>query len=116
MQIYFGYIGNNTNNATKLEGLLYRINLVKGDSKVIIQMEKKFQNGQLVSMVVEIWRLLYKMEKLESMLNKPHTWTFFHVKSDGNKDANHLANVGEGEKRQSKEGQLGSFGFQEWVN
>ena len=35
------------------------------------------------------------LEQLEVQMEVPHAWTFTHVKRDGNRVANHLANVWE---------------------
>ena len=54
------------------------------------------------------------MEKIVVFLNAPHVLDFFHVKCDGNKVVDHLANVEENQEARIVEGQLSCFGEYDW--
>jgi len=102
--VFFGYIGQDTNNSAELEGLLHGIQLaqdkswsplvVEGDSKIILRMAEKVQSGQPAQKVSNSWRLEGRIEQLGGMLKESDACTWSHVRRNGNKVADRLANLG----------------------
>ena len=102
--VFFGYIGQDTNNSAELEGLLHGLLLaqenqcfplvVEGDSRVILGMAAKIQAGQPASKVSNTWRLEGRLERLGDMLKALDACTWSHIRRNGNKVADCLANLG----------------------
>jgi len=102
--IYYGNIGNDTNNAAELEGILKGICIleqknkipleVEGDSLIIIASVIIIQAGSPVAKIASSWRLLSRLEKMEERLQTPRTITFKHIRRTANKVANRMANQG----------------------
>lgn len=64
--VFYGFIGNDTNNAEELEGLLQGLQqakqvgvsnlIVEGGSLIMIHMLKKIPNGLQISKISQNWR------------------------------------------------------------
>eukprot|EP00253_Pinus_taeda_P006105 PITA_06105 len=104
MQVYYGTVGSDTNNAAELEGLWKGICLadqnhlhpleVEGDSLILIAIAKRIQAGAKAVKVAKSWRLLSRLEDLEEKLHTSLNITFHHVRRTANKVADRLANQG----------------------
>jgi len=104
LYFFYGYIGQDTNNAAELEGLIHGLQLasnkdwfpliVEGDSKIILRMAANIQNGQAATKVSNHWRLEGRLERLVYMMKSPEACTWSHVRRKGNKVADRLANLG----------------------
>jgi len=104
LQIYHGYIGHETNNATKLEGLLYGIYIainsnfskliVEGDSQIILHMLTKVQHGSEIDKISSNWRLESMLHQLKSLLSSKKVILPHHIMRTGNKLADYLVNQG----------------------
>ena len=102
--VFFGYIGQDTNNSAELEGLLHGFQLarekqvfplfVEGDSRIILRMAAKIQAGQPATKVSNTWRLEGRLERLGDMLKESDACTWSHIRRNGNKVADRLANLG----------------------
>lgn len=102
--IYWGYIGENTNNVVKFKALLAGMDMVmtngwfpiilEGDSQLILQMAVKLLNGKPVHKVVDNWRMANNLEQLRSLLIVHSEVQIHHVKCKTNKLADLLANHG----------------------
>ena len=77
-------------------------------------MAKWLQGGQTVVKVVNSWCMMYQVERLVDLIRVRHAWSFTHVKRDGNKVANLMANIGERRGEQLVEIQLSKEGGNEW--
>ena len=76
--LYWGYIGENTNNVAELKGLLAGLAMatsfgwfpiiLEGDSQLILQMITKLLHRKPVNKVVDNWRMAHSLEKLRSLL------------------------------------------------
>eukprot|EP00253_Pinus_taeda_P009198 PITA_09198 len=74
LQVYYGSIGWNTNNAAELEGLWRGLQIaqqqryipliVEGDSQIIINMATKIQQGTDAQKVSRSWRMATRLESL----------------------------------------------------
>lgn len=101
---FVGSIGWNTNNATKLEGIWRGLNLVQergffpliveGDSQIIINMASNLMQGSPVYKVSSIWRMATRLELLKQWLTNHQAISFKHIRREGNKLADFLANLG----------------------
>lgn len=101
---FFGSIGWNTNNAAELEGLWRGLNLaqkqgllpliVEGDSQIIINMASKLQQGSPVHKVSSSWRMATRLERLQQWIGHNQAISFKHIRREGNKLADFLANLG----------------------
>jgi len=104
MQIFYGSLGKDTNNAAELEGLWTCICIaeqnhffpleVEGDSFILIAAAQRIQAGTPAVKVAASWRLLSRLESLEEKLQNPQSITFKHVRRTANKVADRLANQG----------------------
>ena len=77
-------------------------------------MAKKLQGGQQVSKVVDSWSMAYQVEQLANLMRGRHAWSFSHVKHDGNKVVNLMANIGEHNGERIVEGHMSRKGGNEW--
>eukprot|EP00253_Pinus_taeda_P022503 PITA_22503 len=102
--IFLGYHGWDTNNSAELEGLwkglliaqernLFPI-IVEGDSQILIQMATKILQGSPSSKVCNSWRMAQRLLHMERWISGNRAISFTHVRRDGNKVADLLANVG----------------------
>ena len=74
---FYGWIGHDTNNATKIEALIHGLGIaqlqnwlpleVEGDSKLVIGMTEWIHNGTQCSQVSLSWHLEYRLERLEEI-------------------------------------------------
>lgn len=72
--LYWGYIGENTNNVSELKGLLAGLDMaatfgwfpiiLEGDSQLILQMTTKVLHGKPVNKVADNWRIALSLEEL----------------------------------------------------
>jgi len=102
--IYFGNIGWDTNNSAEMEGLWQGLLLarahnylpleVEGDSQILINMVKQLLNGSHSSKIATSWRLEARLEAIELELLNNRAIIFSHVKREGNKVADIIANLG----------------------
>lgn len=102
--IYFGKIGWDTNNLTELEGLWQGLLLsknfnlqpleIEGDSQILINMAKQLQNGTHARKVANSWRREARLEAIEHLLHNNEAIIFNHIRREGNKVADLLANLG----------------------
>lgn len=70
--VYWGFIGENTNNMVELKALLEGLNMavtngwflviIEGDSQIILQMATKMLHGKSVNRVEDNWKLTYNLE------------------------------------------------------
>jgi len=67
---------------------------VEGDSLLLINMVQQLLNGSHASKIATSWRLEARLEAIELELLNNREIIFSHVKRDGNKVADLLANVG----------------------
>lgn len=101
---FFGSIGWNTNNAAELEGLWRGIILaqeqkyipliVERDSQILINMALKIQQGSPIHKVSNSWRMATRLGQLQQWLNNNQAISFKHIRREGNKLADFLANLG----------------------
>eukprot|EP00253_Pinus_taeda_P011126 PITA_11126 len=102
--IYYGNIGWDTNNSAKLEGLWQGLLLsrnhnfhpleVEGDSQILINMAKHLLNGSHAKKIATSWRLEARLEAMEQELLNNRAITFNHIKREGNKVVDFMANLG----------------------
>ena len=67
-------------------------NIIEGESKVVIQMEIKLQNGSQTLKVARSWHLQARVEALQESLQDGMATNFTHIHTKGNKVADLLAN------------------------
>eukprot|EP00253_Pinus_taeda_P008458 PITA_08458 len=104
LKVFYGSIGWNTNNVAELEGLwrgLFMAQregllplIVEGDSQLLINMAIKIQQGTEAQKVSRSWRMVSRLELLQSWLKDNKAITFNHIRREGNKLADFMANVG----------------------
>jgi len=102
--LYFGSIGWDTNNSAELEGLWQGMSLanqhnfhpviIEEDSQILINMATQIQMGTPDSKVATSWRLEARLELIERQIKNKRAITFIHVKREGNKVVDLLANTG----------------------
>ena len=102
--LYYGNIGWDTNNSAEMEGLWQGLILsqqfgfhpleVEGDSQILICMANQLLNGTGAHKIANSWRLEARLEAIEHWLHTNHAIIFQHVKREGNKVADLLANTG----------------------
>eukprot|EP00253_Pinus_taeda_P032540 PITA_32540 len=125
LKVFFGSIGWNTNNVAELEGLWKGINIaqkegltpliVQGDSQILINMATKIQQGTEAQKVSRSWRMVTRLELLQSWLRDNRAITFNHIRREGNKLADFLANLGVDKGKDHFEGLLqGNVSETEW--
>lgn len=103
-KVFFGSMGWNTNNVAELEGLWKGLNIaqkdgfspliVEGDSQILINMAIKIQQGTEAQKTSKSWRMVSRLELLQSWLKENRATTFNHIRREGNKLADFLANLG----------------------
>lgn len=102
--IFYGSIGWDTNNSAKLDGLwqglclaqkhgLFPI-IIEGDSQILITIVNHILQGTHAHKVASSWRLAARLELIEKWLLTNKAITFEHIKMEGNKVADLLANLG----------------------
>lgn len=104
LQIYYGHMGWDTNNAAEMEGLWQGLMIsknlnmhpliVEGDSQILINMAIRLQYGAQASKVASSWRLAARLNNIEQELRTNRVISFHHTKREGNKVADLLANIG----------------------
>lgn len=102
--LYMGNIGWDTNNSAELEGMRQGLSLshihgfhpleIEGDSQILINMANQLLQGAHANKVANSWRLEARLGLIEQWLNTNRALLFKHVKRDGNKVAELLANMG----------------------
>jgi len=102
--LYWGYIGENTNNVAKLKGLHVGLAMaanygwfpiiLEGDSQIILQMTTKLLHGKLVNKVADNWRMAHSLEKLRAMLRNHSEVQTHHIKRKSNRLEDLLVNYG----------------------
>lgn len=102
--IFLGSIGWDTNNSTELEGLWQGLLLaqhhgffplvIEGDCQILINMAKQILQGTPTDKVVNSQRLVERLELIEQWLITNRTITFKHIRREGNKVVDLLANLG----------------------
>ena len=78
IHIFYGNMGLNSNNSTKLEGMVASLMIVdrnnlllvimEGDSVIILSLAAKILYGSLVSKVTSSWRLVHGLRCLATLL------------------------------------------------
>ena len=124
IQIFHGSLGQETNNTLELEDMIQGIKLslrnqwepliIEGDSRSVIHMGKRLQSGQYVVKVVSIWWMEYQVKRLADLIRGHHTWFFIHIKREGNRVADLIANTGERNYSWLVASQLPSKNGNEW--
>lgn len=102
--IFFGNIGWDTNNSTELEGLWQGLLLsqrhgfqtleIEVDSLILINMANQLLNGVHAHQIANSWRLEARLDAIEQALHTNRAIILNHVKWEGNKVADLLANLG----------------------
>eukprot|EP00253_Pinus_taeda_P012904 PITA_12904 len=102
--VFAEWVGEMTNNEAELwavhEGLRiaarnrYRYLEIEGDSQITIEMLRKLKDGQGWEKVAKSWRTAAIIQDIEELLNRIEYKTIKHVRRDGNKAADFLANWG----------------------
>eukprot|EP00253_Pinus_taeda_P005455 PITA_05455 len=102
--VFAEWVGEMTNNEAELwavhEGLRiaarnrYRYLEIEGDSQITIEMLRKLKDGQGWDKVAKSWRTAAIIQDIEETLNRIEYKTINHVRRDGNKAADFLANWG----------------------
>lgn len=102
--IYLGNIGWDMNNSTELEGLWQGLILslqhglqplkIEGGSLMLINMANHLVNGAHSHKVANSWRLEARLDAIEKTLHTNQAIIFNHVKWEGNKVVDLLANLG----------------------
>lgn len=97
-------IGWDTNNSAELEGLWQGLHfaqlngffllIIEGDSYILINMVNQILQGTPSYKVGSSWRLDERLEKIGQWLSTHRVVTLKHIRRDGNKVANFLANIG----------------------
>ena len=92
------------NKLAKLEGLWQGISLsqyhgfhpleIEGDSQILINISSQLLQGAHANKIAKSWRLEARLALIEQMLNTNRAILFKHVKWEGNKVADLLANIG----------------------
>eukprot|EP00253_Pinus_taeda_P030826 PITA_30826 len=72
----------------------YRNLEIEGDSQITIEMLRKLKDGQRWDKVAKSWRTAAIIKDIEELLNKIEYKTIKHVRRDGNKAVDFLANWG----------------------
>lgn len=104
MGIFWGYIGENTNNIVELKGplagLTTAINngwlpiILEGDSRLFLQMVSKILHGKSANKVAENWKMIHTLEQISEIIREHSEVQIHHVRRKANKLADLLANQG----------------------
>ena len=102
--LYFGSIGWDTNNLAELEGLWQGLRLtlqhnlfpiiIEGDYQILIHIANQLLWGADPNKVTHSWCLAARIDKISDWLHRNRVVSFTHVKREGNKVADFLANLG----------------------
>jgi len=102
--IYMGSKGWDTNNSAELEGVWRGLILaqergffpliIEGDSQIIIRMITKLMNGSHIHKVSNSWRMAQMLDLINKWLSQHQAISLRHIKREGNKLADFLANLG----------------------
>lgn len=116
---FFSSTGWNTNNVAELEGLWRGLQIaqkykhmpliVEGDSQILINIATKLQQGTSVHKVSSSWRLATRLESLKQWLENHPTISFKHIRREGNKPVDLMANLGVEREKDFFEGPLQSI-------
>ena len=89
LHLLFGSIGEDTNNSTKLEGMLQGVKIViregwmptmvEGDSLILIQMAKQLSYKRSTEKVSSSWCLSNRLEFLRGLILSQPAMSFHHV-------------------------------------
>lgn len=101
---FLGSNGWDTNNSAKLEGLWqglllaqkigYFLLIIEGDSQILINMVNKIMQGTHSSKVSNSWRMVNRLELIEIWLSSHKAISLKHIRQEGNKVDDLLANIG----------------------
>ena len=110
MGLCWGYIGEKSNNVSKLKGLLVGLVMatqqgwlpiiLEGDSQIILQMATKLLHGKLVSKVANNWKMTHSLEQLRGLLSMHYEVQIHHVRRKEDKLADLMANYGASKKQE----------------
>lgn len=78
--------------------------IVEGDSQIIINMALKLQQGSAAQKVSRSWRMATRLESLQTWLQNNKSTSFKHIRREGNKAADFLANLGAELGKEHQEG------------
>ena len=67
---------------------------MEGDSQIIINIAHKLQEGSLMSQISKNWRWESRLQTLRRILSGEEAFLLTHVKREGNRVADSLANAG----------------------
>lgn len=90
--------------------------IVEGDSQIIINMISNTQQGKEVQNVSNSWRLATRLETLQTWLRNHNAISFKHIRREGNKLADFLANLGVVKGEEFFEGSLQGFASDSEIN
>lgn len=117
--IYLGSIGWDTNNSAELEGLWRGLKLaqkngffpliVEGDSQIIIRMLIKMLHGSPAHKVSKSWRMAQRLELIYNWTVQHQAISCKHIRREGNKLADLLANLGVEDKNSHFEGPISNL-------
>ena len=68
--------------------------IMEGDSQIIINMSSKLMQGSPVHKISSSWRLANRLELLKNWLTNHPAISFKHIRREGNKLADFIANLG----------------------
>jgi ribonuclease HI len=99
-----GYLGETTNNATELTGLLQGLQvamdknchklILEGDSQIVIQLITKILHGESLMKISPRWQLSGMLEIFRALLRTNVSIIPSHVKREENRVADCMANEG----------------------
>ena len=102
--VFWGYIGENTNNIVELKGLLAGLTrtrnhgwlpiILEGDSKLILQMVSKIHHGKPAHKVVDNWKMINTLEQISEIIYEHLEVQTHHVRRNVNKLVGILADQG----------------------
>lgn len=102
--IYAEWGGEMTNNEAELwaihQGLRiairngYRNLEIEGDSQITIEILKKLNNGKNWERITTSWRTARIIQEIAELIKRIDYKTFYHVRRNGNRAADFLANWG----------------------
>lgn len=67
---------------------------MEGDSQILINMAKHLLNGSHAKKIATSWRLEARLEAMEQELLSNKAITFNHIRREGNKVVDFMANIG----------------------